>query len=119
MFVDLQGFIVGKKFIVKEVAVLRKGAILSLIFLCVPWTFLTNSKKYCASRLSFLTYHHGLQWEDTIAKRLITMAVIGAEENNDKALIYVKGCEKREWLAGILDSDNSIIETLVWIITKI
>ncbi|KYN12404.1 hypothetical protein ALC57_15434 [Trachymyrmex cornetzi] len=28
-FVDLQGFIVGKKFIVKEVSVLRKGAILS------------------------------------------------------------------------------------------
>jgi len=57
--------------------------------------------------------------EDTIAKRLITMAVIGAEKNNDKALVYVKGREKREWLAGILDSDNSIIETLVWMITKI
>jgi len=30
-FVDLQGFIVEKKLVVKEVAVLRKGAILSLI----------------------------------------------------------------------------------------
>ena len=34
-FVDLQGLIVGKKFVVKEVAVLRKGAILShYIFTC-------------------------------------------------------------------------------------
>ncbi|KYN13991.1 hypothetical protein ALC57_13821 [Trachymyrmex cornetzi] len=117
MFVDLQGFIVGKKFIVKEVAVLRKGAIHShYIFTCpMPWSFLTKSEKYCASWLS--AYHHGLQWEDgtipySMVKRLITMAVIGAEECDDnKALIYVIGREKREWLADILDSDNLIIET--------
>ncbi|KYN14911.1 hypothetical protein ALC57_12874 [Trachymyrmex cornetzi] len=117
-FVDLQGFIVGKKFIVKEVAVLRKGAILShYIFTCpMPWSFLTKSEKYCASWLS--AYHHGLQWEDgmipyIMVKRLITMAVIGVEENDDnKALVYVKGREKREWLADVLDSDNLTIETL-------
>ncbi|KYN11120.1 hypothetical protein ALC57_16737, partial [Trachymyrmex cornetzi] len=118
MFVDLQGFIVGKKFIVKEVAVLRTEAILfHYIFTCpMPWSFLTKSEKYCASWLS--AYHHGLQWEDgTIAysmvKRLITMAVIGAKECDDnKALVYVKRREKREWLADILDRDNLIIETL-------
>jgi len=62
-FVDLQEFIVGKKFVVKEVTVLRKGAILShYIFMCpVPWNFLTKSEKYCTSWLS--AYHHGLQWE--------------------------------------------------------
>ncbi|KYN10029.1 hypothetical protein ALC57_17844, partial [Trachymyrmex cornetzi] len=118
MFVDLQGFIVGNKFIVKEVAVLRKGAILShYIFTCsMSWSFLTKSEKYCVSWLS--AYHHGLQWEDgtipySMVKRLITMAVIGVEECDDnKALVYVKGREKREWLADILDSDNLIIETL-------
>jgi len=49
-FVDLQGFIVEKKFVVKEVAVLRKGAILShYIFTCsMPWNFLSQ-EKYCAS----------------------------------------------------------------------
>ena len=54
---DLQGFIVGKKFIVKEVAVLRKGTILSHhIFTCpMPWNVLTKSEKYCASWLS--AYH--------------------------------------------------------------
>jgi len=53
-FVDLQGFIlailfIGKKFIVKELAVLRKGAILShYIFTCpMSWNFLTKSEKYC------------------------------------------------------------------------
>jgi len=52
---------VGKKFIVKEVAVLRKGAILfHYIFTYpMPWNFLTKSEKYCASWLS--AYHHGLQ----------------------------------------------------------
>jgi len=34
--VDLQGFIVGKKFIVKKVAVLRKEAILSLYIFTYP-----------------------------------------------------------------------------------
>ncbi|KYQ58525.1 hypothetical protein ALC60_02475, partial [Trachymyrmex zeteki] len=115
-FVDLQGFIVGKKYIVKEVAVLRKGAILShYIFTCpMSWNFLTKSEKYCASWLS--AYHHGLQWEDgmipyNIVKRLIT--IIGAEENDDnKSLVYVKGSEKRQWLADILDSDDLTIKTL-------
>ncbi|KYN44942.1 hypothetical protein ALC56_00594 [Trachymyrmex septentrionalis] len=78
--------------------------------------FLTKSEKYCASWLS--AYHHGLQWEDgmipySTAKCLITMTVIGAKENDDdKVLIYVKGREKREWLADIFDSDNLTIETL-------
>jgi len=78
-FIDLQGFIVGKKFIVKEVAMLRKGAILShYIFTCLrPWNFLIKSEKYCAFWLS--VYYH--EWEDgmisySMVKCLITMAVI-------------------------------------------
>ena len=73
----------------------------------MSWNFLTKSEKYSASCLS--AYHHGLQWEDemipySMAKRLITMAVIGAEESDDnKALVYIKkGCEKCEWLAGYI-----------------
>jgi len=44
---------------------------------------------------------HELQWKDrmtsySMIKRLITMAVISAEENDDnKAVIYVKRREKR------------------------
>jgi len=46
-----------------------------------------------------LSAHHGLQWEDgmilySMAKRLITIVVIGAEKSDDKTVIYVKG--KRE-----------------------
>jgi len=50
-FVDLQGFVVGRRFVVKEVAVLKKGAILShYIFTCpMPWNILTRSEKSCAS----------------------------------------------------------------------
>jgi len=80
------------------------------------WNFLTKSEKYCAYWLN--AYHHGLQWEDemipySMMKCLITIAVIDAEERDDnKVLVYVKECEKREWLAGILDNGNLIIETL-------
>jgi len=52
-------------------------------------------------------------------KRLIIIAVVGAEENNNnKILVYVKGREKRKWLADILDSDDSTIK-LWMLITKI
>ncbi|KYN01369.1 hypothetical protein ALC62_07842 [Cyphomyrmex costatus] len=112
-FVDLQGFVVDKKFIVKEVAVLRRGTVIThYIFSCpIPWNLLTRSDKSCASWLS--AYHHGLRWEDgmvpySMAKRLIIEAVT----EDDEALIYVKGLEKRQWLANILDCDNAIIETL-------
>jgi len=38
-----------------------------------------------------------------MAKRLITTAVIGTEDDN--ALVYVKGDEKREWLRNLLQDD--------------
>ena len=116
-FVDLQGFIVNKRFVVKEAAVLRNGTVLAhYIFASpIPWRLLTKPEKSCA--LWLIANHHGLQWEDGIipysmAKRLITMAVT---EGDDQALVYVKGCEKREWLADMLDNDamdDVIIETL-------
>ncbi|KYN36167.1 hypothetical protein ALC56_09480 [Trachymyrmex septentrionalis] len=95
-FVDLQGFIVNKKFIVKEVAVLKQGTVLThYIFTSpVPWKFLTRSDRSCAS---WLSVYHGLRWEDGMiyneAKRLITTAVF-----EDDAIVYVKGREKRTWL---------------------
>jgi len=58
--VDLQGFIVGKKFIVKEVVVLKKGVLFTSHLM--SWNFLTKSEKYYTSWLN--AYHHGLQWED-------------------------------------------------------
>ncbi|KYN19888.1 hypothetical protein ALC57_07772 [Trachymyrmex cornetzi] len=109
-FVDLQGFIVNKKFIVKEVAVLKQGTVLThYIFTSpVPWKFLTRSDRSCASWL--IAYHHGLRWEDgripySEAKRLITAAVF-----EDDAIVYVKGLEKRMWLWNLLLDDE--IETL-------
>ncbi|KYN15205.1 hypothetical protein ALC57_12580 [Trachymyrmex cornetzi] len=112
-FVDLQGFIVNKKFIVKEVAVLRGGTILTHYIFShpMPWHFLTRFDKSCASWLS--TYHHGLRWDDgmvpySMVRRLITEAVL----EEDEAVVYVKGHEKRGWLADMLDTDDIIVETL-------
>ncbi|KYN11734.1 hypothetical protein ALC57_16106 [Trachymyrmex cornetzi] len=108
-FVDLQGFIVNKKFIVKEVAVLGGGTILTHCIFShpMPWHFLTRFDKSCASWLS--TYHYGLRWDDgmvpySMVRRLIMEAVL---EEDD-----VIGHEKRGWLADMLDTDDIIVETL-------
>jgi len=100
---------------VKEVAVLKKGSILShYIFASpYPWNLLTKSERSCASWL--IANHHGLQWEAgmvpySMARHLITLAVVS------KTLSYIKGeRQKREWLKDMLESDardDIIIETL-------
>ncbi|XP_071653221.1 uncharacterized protein [Temnothorax longispinosus] len=79
MFVDLQGFLVGMKFVVKEV--LRKGCVPThhIFTYPMPWNLLTKSDKSCATWL--IRNHHGLRWEDgnvpySMVKRLITSAVL-------------------------------------------
>ena len=120
-FVDLQGFLIGGNFIVKEVAVLRKGNVLShYIFKSpVPWRMLTKSEKYQTSWV--FQRHHGLRWDDGnvpyhMAKRLITSAVRNETEEEDASFrVYVKGLEKRQWLADLIDDDarcGLAIETL-------
>lgn len=121
-FVDLQGFILNKRFIVKEAAILRRGYILSHYFFesPVPWSLLLKSERRQASWLTHR--HHGLQWEDgnvpyCMAQRLITAAIIGVneqEEEEESSLVYVKGLDKREWLVDIMDDEGSgfNIETL-------
>jgi len=61
---DLQGFIVGKKFIVKEVAMLKKRNYSLSLYVYMPWNFLTKSEKYCAFWV--IAYHHGLRWNDSV-----------------------------------------------------
>jgi len=66
-FVDLQGFIVGSWFVVKEVAVLKKESVLSHYIFAnpYPWDLLTKSEKSCASWL--IANHHGMgSWDDPV-----------------------------------------------------
>ncbi|EZA54934.1 hypothetical protein X777_05475 [Ooceraea biroi] len=58
-FVDLQGFIIGGNFVVKEVAVLRNGNILSHYIFgpCVPWYSLNKAERRRAFWL--MANHHG------------------------------------------------------------
>ena len=98
-FVDLQGFIVNKKFIVKEVAVLKQGIVLThYIFTSpVPWKFLTRSDRSCAFWLS--AYHHGLRWED---------GMVPYNEASDHDSCIWRWCyrEKRTWLWNLLLNDE-------------
>jgi len=79
-FVDLQEFIVGSWFVVKEVAVLKKGSVLSHYIFASPYPWdLTKSERSCPFWL--IANHHGLQWRTgmvpySMAQYLITSAVI-------------------------------------------
>jgi len=93
---DLQGFIIDKLFFVKEVAILRKGYVLSHYFFVspVPWSVLTKSDQRQVSWV--IRNHHGLQWEDGnvpygLAQRVITTAVVGTihEEEEEESSVDV------------------------------
>ncbi|KYN00819.1 hypothetical protein ALC62_08502 [Cyphomyrmex costatus] len=102
------------KGIEKQVAVLKKGTILThYIFLHpIPWRLLSKADQTHATWL--MTYHHGLMWNDgmvpyRMATRLISDAVVGDSES---VFVYVKGFEKREWLVDILNNDEIIVESI-------
>ncbi|XP_072762571.1 uncharacterized protein [Anoplolepis gracilipes] len=95
-----QGFVVSNKFIAKEVAVLRRRPVLAhYIFRSpIPWHLLTKSEKCQASWL--MANHHGVQWEDGIvaysmAKRLITIAVVKEEDDKMQFLFFYSISLKR------------------------
>jgi len=118
--VDLQGFLVGRHFVVKEFAALKDGFELShYIFGCsVPWDSLTKAERYQAMWL--IENHHGIQWKDgmvpyCMARSLITKAVMGTmtTDDNDDDIVYVKGHEKREWLRDLfLDEAKEDVENI-------
>ena len=89
-FVDLQEFVVNKKFIVKEV-VLKHGTVLThYIFTSpMPWKFLTRSDRSCASRLN--AYHYGLRWENEMVPYSEAKCLIMAAVFEDDAIVYIKG----------------------------
>ncbi|KYN05935.1 hypothetical protein ALC62_03127 [Cyphomyrmex costatus] len=98
----------------KQVAVLKKGTILThyIFFHPIPWRLLSKADQTHASWL--MANHHGLLWNDgmvpyRMATRLICEAVVG---ENESVIVYVKGFEKREWLVDILNNDEIIIETI-------
>jgi len=65
--VDLQRFSIGR-FVVKEVAVLSKGSVLShhIFASLLSWNLLIKSES-CASWL--IANHHKLQWEDGMVQQ--------------------------------------------------
>lgn len=120
IFVDLQGFTVRDKFIVKEVAILRNGNELIHHLFRAPfdWNLLTAFEK---SRTRWLTAnHHGLRWNsgDVEYHRANTIVHRALRDSppSEFARIYVKGLEKKGWLKKILgnvvDNLNATIETI-------
>lgn len=116
VFVDLQGFVVGERFIVKEVAVRRGGRVLTHCVFTAPmgWDLMTRAEKSRACWL--VANHHGLEWEDgdveyARARETIRRVVLdGGMELSP--LIYVKGAEKKRWLKRIVGDVDASIATI-------
>jgi len=101
MFLDLQGFIVNKKFIVKEVAMLKRETILTHYIFYEFRTkfleifdkirqvlhFLVDCTMDCNGKM--IPYNGIVPYNEM--KRLITMAIF-----EDDVIVYVKGHEKRD-----------------------
>jgi len=114
-FVDLQGYPIGQEFLLKEVAVLRGGTILAhyVFSTPMPWSIVSRNDRRCIKWL--VRNHHGLAWEDgdvpyCCARHLIIRALQNEEDCYDRAIVYVKGLEKRRWLLDILEDDDNIYE---------
>ncbi|KAL6262049.1 hypothetical protein P5V15_007142 [Pogonomyrmex californicus] len=119
IFVDLQGFTVREKFMVKEVAILKNGKELThrIFREAIPWNLLTKTEK---SKACWITSnHHGLQWSDVayrLSKHVIRNGVCDQSRDAPKR-VYVKGLEKKKWLEEILGCDfiadhDVIVETI-------
>jgi len=95
-YLDLQGFLVGRYFVVKEFAVFKDGFKLShYIFGSVPWSSTTK-----AGRCDVIENRHGIQWEDgmvpyCMARSLITKAVMSTT-TTDEIVVYIKEHQKQE-----------------------
>jgi len=109
IFIDLQGFVVNERFVTKEVAILANGRDLTHHIFRAPmsWNLLTKSEK---SQACWLTLnHHEFHWSDGYveyrhARQIVRDAIYRASrdlESNATARIYVKGHEKKKWLADI------------------
>jgi len=98
IFVDLQGFLVGRShFVVKEFAALKEEHVLShYIFGCpYPWSCLTKAERHQAMWL--IENRHRIQWEDGMVpyckvESLIIKAVMDTTMTDDNDIVvYVKG----------------------------
>jgi len=112
IFVDLQGFIVNERFIVKESAVLKNGCELShhIFKPPMPWNLLTRMEQLRATWI--MVNHHMLPWNDGYvkynrAKNIIQKAVFHGLDPNTIIVIYVKGSEKKEWIHEILGDEKN------------
>ncbi|KYN15670.1 hypothetical protein ALC57_12101 [Trachymyrmex cornetzi] len=104
-------FLVDKRFVAKEVAVVKNGSELTYhIFTCpMPWRFLTKADQSHASWV--MTHHHGLRWNDGMVPYRTAQRLISEAVSRESGAI-VKGFEKRGWLLDILNNDDVIVETI-------
>lgn len=113
-FVDMQGFFIGKHFILKEVAILSNGGVLAHYIFTnpIPWSNLTIADK--RRNLWLIKNYHGLSWTQGftpfIMARTLILDAIGGGGNT--TYLYVKGCEKRLWLMDILNDSRIRIKTI-------
>lgn len=108
---DLQGFKVGKnKFIAKEVSsiCLQDGHIVSQLFK-QPFEWHELSAEDRAINKWVTKHFHNIPWNFGLIPYDILEDVVSSMLS-EATLIYVKGCEKKQWLRDIIGHGTVIID---------
>lgn len=106
--VDVQGFMIGSKFILKEAAVLIRGTrqMAHWVFTPpIPWVMLDNcSKRQC---MWLTKHHHGLSWTDGYTKYAKAKPLLKSVLH-DVMIVITKGSAKKKWLEKLLGSSTIV-----------
>jgi hypothetical protein len=99
-FVDLQGFMDHRVFLIKELCILsaRDNKIQHYIFKSQPFSWHNLGKCSKQQALWLTCYYHGISWSDGDLPHHTAYSCIQKLCEEPNAVIYVKGREKIEWL---------------------
>lgn len=105
LVVDVQGFYLNNKFIVKELSISIDDSQVQTFIIKPPLQYSSLTPKEKASIDWLYNHHHGLKWKDgdSTLSNIMDYYITHVKDNN--FIYYVKGLEKIKWIQNIFKDD--------------